>query len=403
MNIEKLVLAEMFNSKSVEFLSKVKSDYFSRPIPKTIYNALQSYVHTFHTIPDLGIFKEKLKAKLPEDKKEIYMGYLDGLALVPKEYSKDELLSTLKDHHTVNVLDKNIEALVLASKVRDVNAIKTILSKTTSDISTESKMPDDITTIEYYPNNIKLIEPFLPTMRKFMKFGGLTVIGGASGAGKSNLGLNQLLYSYKKGHDVCLLNLELGLDETISRMYSIESKQPFAGVYGNKDPKVVEKINDWKKEFFDRENKFYIKTTSFDDIEIENIITSMAAKGVSVFLLDYLNLIEMSTEEDWKGLSRLIKKLHRLTQELGIVIITPTQVNMSDTKEKDGELKVSTRGSKELEFSSTVFLFIYQTPEEKAEGTARIFTLKSRNSEKKTYVVVPNFSVMSFTDTHMVL
>jgi hypothetical protein len=92
-----------------------------------------------------------------------------------------------------------------------------------------------------------------------------------------------------------------------------------------------------------------------------------------------------------------------LTQELACVILTPTQVNIQDTKEKDGELKVTTRGSRELEFSATVFLFIYQSKEEYEEGMARIFTIKARNASKKTYVVKTNFAIMAFEDTGMVL
>jgi len=403
MNIEKVALKELFETKSLDLLSKIKKDYFVRPVPKVIFSALQSYVNTFHKIPDLGIFIAKLKAKLPEGKQEIYTGYLESLKDISERTPHNELIAALEDNHVVTLVDKNIEALVMAGQIRDVNAIKTIVAKLSENLTSSEKIPEDMQEITYTPANIKLIDPFLPTMRKHMKLGGLVIIGGASGAGKSNLGLNQILYSYDQGHNVCLLNLELGRDETISRMYSIANLEPFSSVYGNKDPVVVDKINKWRKSYFDRDNRFYIQTTGYDDIEIENIIKSMAAKGVTVFLIDYLNLVEVSSEEEWRGLTKLIKKLHRLTQELGIVIMTPTQVNMSDTKEEDGELKVTTRGSKELEFSATVFLFIYQTQEEKEEHTARIFTLKARNAEKKTYIVEPRFRTMSYLDTGMVL
>jgi hypothetical protein len=76
---------------------------------------------------------------------------------------------------------------------------------------------------------------------------------------------------------------------------------------------------------------------------------------------------------------------------------------MTDTKEKDGQLKITTRGSKELEFSASVFLFIYQTPEEYENSVARVFTIKSRNSAKKTYVIETDYDKMRVLDTGMTL
>gem|GEM_PF-4368063 len=76
---------------------------------------------------------------------------------------------------------------------------------------------------------------------------------------------------------------------------------------------------------------------------------------------------------------------------------------MHDVKEKDGELKIHVRGSKELENSSSVFLFIYQTREEYESKTARVFTLKARNAKKATYMVQTEFGKMKFVDTGVVL
>jgi archaellum biogenesis ATPase FlaH len=404
MRAEKLALRHLFETKSVEFLSQLRDEYFIHPMPKTIFKGIRSYVSAFHKIPDKEVFKSKLATKLPESKVDIYLNFIDGLDLLEEEVSAQEILQLLKDQYTVEIMDKNIEALVLASQSKNIDAIKSLVHKISNDISVTEKLPEDISSLEYVPSKIKLIDSFLETQRREnLKLGGLVLIGGGSGTGKSAYGLNQLLYSYKQGHDVCLINMELGLDETLARMYCIETGDSFTSVYGNTDPAVVEKINNWKKDFFSRPNKFYIKNSSFDQIELTNIVTAMAKKGVGVFLIDYVNLVEIHTEEEWRGLTKLIKGLHRLTQELSCVIITPTQVNMTDTKEKDGQLKITTRGSKELEFSASVFLFIYQTPEEYENSVARVFTIKSRNSAKKTYVIETDYDKMRVLDTGMTL
>jgi replicative DNA helicase len=404
MSTEKAALKHLFDSKSLEFFSQLRAEYFTRPMTNRIFKALRSYVNTFHKIPEVSIFKSKLESKLPDDKKDIYLGFIDGIDSMEVEASPEELIDALRDNYVIDVLDKNIEGLVLAAQSRNIDVVKHLINKISADIVTTEKLPEDIASLEYTPSNIKLIDPFLPTMSKYgLKFGGLTLIGGGSGGGKSIFLLQQLMHSYEEGENVCLLNLELSLDDTLSRMYSIANNVAFSSVYGNTDPKIIAEIEKWRKDYFSRDNKFYIKNTSFDTSEIETIIRAMQKKEVHVFGVDYLNLVEIDTEEDWKGLSRMVKTLHRISQELSLVIITPTQVNLVDVKEKDGHLKVTTRGSRELEFSATVFLFIYQTKEEYDANTARIFTIKARNADKKTYVVETDFTHMKFKDTGMVL
>jgi replicative DNA helicase len=404
MQADKVVLQRLFSRGSMELYSGLKVEFFNRKAPKVIFKALRSYVDTYHKLPSLELFASKLKAKLPKGTEDIYLGFLDGLSSAEVEASDKEILQTLKDEYLLTVLDTSLEGLVMAANDRNLPMVKNLLSNLESNLTTTNKLPEDISVAEYSPSKIKLIDPFLDSMRVTgLKLGGLTLIGGTSGGGKSVMLLQQLMYNFEQGHDVCLLNLELGRDETIARMYAMATKREFAEVYGRTDKATVAEIDAWRSKYFDRANTFYIQNTSFDTQEIENIVRAMVVKGVHIFGVDYLNLVELTTEEDWKGLSRLVKNLHRLSQELSLVVITPTQVNLTDTKEKDGELKITTRGSRELEFSATVFLFIYQTSDEYEEGMARIFTIKARNGVKKTYIVETDFTRMQFKDTGMVL
>jgi len=79
------------------------------------------------------------------------------------------------------------------------------------------------------------------------------------------------------------------------------------------------------------------------------------------------------------------------------------QINQSDTKIEGEEFKVTVRGSKELENSATVFVYLFQSQEEYKEKTARIFTIKARNAERNTYVVTTDFAKMRIEDTGVVL
>ena len=242
----------------------------------------------------------------------------------------------------------------------------------------------------------------MPSSYWIMRRKGNILVTGNSG--KSVLALQQLLYSYEQGLNCCLLNLELGYDETVARAYSTITNKPFGDIFGNPSPKVGKDIEDWKNSYFNRKNRFFINNVNYNTEEIVHTIEAMHKIGVTVFVLDYIQLVDYTNKaEEWKMIRDLVRTLHRLTQELGVTIITPVQINLADVKEKEGILKITVRGSKELEYSSTVFLFIYQTKEEYKEDMGRIFTIKARNAKKGTYVMQTKFDTMKFEDTGVVL
>jgi hypothetical protein len=187
-------------------------------------------------------------------------------------------------------------------------------------------------------------------------------------------------------------------------MYSQDTGKDFAGIYGNTDPSVIASVNSWKQRYFTSDVEFRIKSVRYSISEIEQTIRNQAAQGIVLFGIDYLQIADLDvSNEEWKQLSNLVRLLHQLTQELQIVIISPVQINFSDTKIKDNELQVTIRGSRELEFSSSVFLFIYQTQEEYKENVARVFTIKARNAKKQIYMLQTDFARMSFIDTGVVM
>ena len=100
-------------------------------------------------------------------------------------------------------------------------------------------------------------------------------------------------------------------------------------------------------------------------------------------------------------MANLVKDLHALSVEHNIVILSPTQLNL--TKDKKGNIEATTRGSKELNFSSSLFLLIYQNKEEFKEGVARIIVEKARNAKKLTLMTKTDFEHMKFTDLGITL
>jgi len=399
---QRTALAYVLKKKDLSFFRRLKPDMFITRL-KDIYFFIDNFEKEKGFLPSFNLLKDYIKLKVKEKDELNYISLLESFEDIDtNDVNKNGLLEILIESYQLNVIDKHIETLVYKLKEKDKTAIN-LIKRIEEELSIVAKSATDVKDADYNPINIKLIEPFMKSMKdKNLMLGGLSIIGGLSGGGKSIFTLQQLLHSYKQGENVCLFNLELGNDETIARMYCCENQEYFKEVYGN--PDYIEKIKQWKKEFFDRENKFYMNDQPYDIYELEREIRIRAKEGFKVFGIDYLNLVEMPTsKEEWKSLSSFVKKLHRLTRELGIVIIAPTQVNLTEVKEKDNKISITTRGSRELEFSATVLLFIYQNKDDFDNKVARIFTIKARNAQKNVYVAETNFHFMRFDDTGIIL
>ena len=405
-NYDKLFLKKLFDVRDITLLSKVKAEWFKYNMAKSIIKLLKNYVKKYGKIPTIEVFEALLKEKLEAEKASNYTSYLEGLLLIEAELTDVEVLDGLKSQYVLAKTDDAIEELVNASADKDSKRVKELISELSQDLNVHEKTPEIMKEIDYQPSNIRMINPFLPSLKeRGLLFGGLTIVGAGTGAGKSVFAINQLLYSYKVDKlDVCMLNLELGADETIARMYSCATGEDFSDVFGNTSSKMVNKVASWKENYFSEDNRFSMKNIRFDGNEIVEVIRQQASLGVTVFIIDYLQLVDSTTQfDEWKALRDLVRNLHTLTLELGITIISPVQINVSDVEEGDGELKISVRGSRELENSATVFVFLYQNKEEYKSDVARLFTIKSRNSRKYTYVLQTEFSKMKFTDSGIVL
>jgi replicative DNA helicase len=407
MNFEKLSIITILQRKDATLLQALSVNHYKRPAHKTLFKALQSYNKQFGKIPTIDVLSSAIQAQMEAEKASTYVSMLESFKDYEGELpSSEEIIKSLEDAYIIANVDAHIEQLVEASKAKDIETVKNLLSKLDNSVSTSTKKPENILDVTYEPSKIRVIDSCMESMRAAsLKMGGLVLIGGSSGGGKSIYTLKQLMYSFSVDKiPTCLLNMELGLDETIARMYSQDTGKDFAGIYGNTDPSIIASVNSWKQKYFTSDVEFRIKSVRYSISEIEQTIRNQASQGIVLFGIDYLQIADLDvSNEEWKQLSNLVRLLHQLTQELQIVIISPVQINFTDTKIKDNELHVTIRGSRELEFSASVFLFIYQTAEEYKENVCRIFTIKARNAKKQIYLTQTDFARMNFIDTGVVM
>lgn len=394
-NFEKLALASILEEKAD--VNQYKLTDFSSYTAKFVAKVIKKYWDKYNKAPTKEVLISAISNQISEEKANIYNGYIKGLPTDIKEDTKI-ILDGLRESSAIKTLDSKIEELVELAQNREIGDAKSVLNELLVALTDTETNAEDAKDIEFSVDNIKSVDCFLDDVEN--KLQGLTLISGSSGGGKSIFAMNQALYSYEEGYDILYLNLEMGKNEQMARMLSKVTNIPFSKIYTDLDDKSLKILNQKREEYFSKPNKFKLINSSIDAETIKNTIKSEAKTGLDVVVIDYLQIVKNDTSgEKWRFLENFVQELHRLSLDLGVVIVTPIQVNTSDVKEKNGELSVTPRGSKELEFSSSLFFHILQSQDDTQDKMCRLFTVKSRQSAKKVYILETDFEHMRFKST----
>jgi hypothetical protein len=202
--------------------------------------------------------------------------------------------------------------------------------------------------------------------------------------------------NYMSGKNVMMVSLELGKKVVYNRALSNVAEVDFTKINNSTtDDEEKKKIKEAHDLLFAKDNKntFKIIDDTVDDSQLVNIIvTSHQVHKIDVFVIDYLQLVESSGYgDDWKMLSKLCKKLHKLTKELPITIVAASQVNVEKKAKGAVMPEISSRGSKEVIFSSSQFLFFNRDEE---TGGLIMFQIKNRLAQPQHLVLDPKFKYM---------
>lgn len=396
-NFEKLALASLIEKKIKPH--ELNTDDFTGRSSRFIFNLIKNYSQRFGETPSIDVIIASITQKIEEDKARIYTGYVEGLPENIQD-STEYILEGLRKDKSIKVLDDKLETLVDLVGSRDTEGARKLLKELLEVTNDTVSTAEDAKNIEFSTDNIMMVDCFLQDVTN--KLQGVVLVSGGTGGGKSVFALQQGLHSYKQGHDVLYLNLELSKNEMMARVLSSELNVPFADIYKDLSKEELEYYNSKKLEIFSKPNKFKMINKPMQDTEIEKAIRDEVATGCDVVVLDYIQLAENSDySEHWKFLERFVKKLHQLSLELGICIITPIQI--SETKDKQGNVTVEARGSRELGFSCSLWFHITQDEEEYKENLARLITIKARQSRKTTYVMQTDFAHMQLRPTGLVM
>lgn len=406
MNFTRLVLGKVIKLRDISLFSQLQLKYFlSRKNEKIIFNLLRRYVDTNGHLPTEEVFLAFIGSLFNEDVAMPLQGFVKGL---PNKVEEDNkvLLKNLQTDLTFKEVGNNLEELVVSHQNKDIDKIKEILVSIQNKISFDDVEVHSAKDLVFERESIKMIPLFLPTASTVdLNLHKVSLVSGASGGGKSIFAMNQALFSYQQGLDVVYLNLELSRIELMARILSEAYQIPFQEIYNdNLTDKEVASINKMWKEYFNKPNKFDIVNASLDRGGIFGILNTQLLTGIDLIILDYIQIVSFNeTTARHIFIESLIKELHQFCLKNSAVVLIPIQINVEEVKEKDNWISLTTRGSRELEFTASVWLHIQRSQEELEENIARLFVIKARNSKRSILVLETDFTKMSFKDTGVIL
>lgn len=393
---------------NVELIPELSIPYFSGKTQK-LFTLVLEYYSENSSLPNAEILKATINTRAPVAVRSGFLAIVDAISQTDTSISDEILVSSLKETFVLRNVDNKIEELLDAQREKDASKVKSLLSGLLESLSVQNvKIGDFVDEIDKDDHFTVTPSGLGAEYDELIGggFSGVTVVTAKSGHGKSILLQQCAIESFLAGKNILYLSLELSGKVLGNRVKSYLSGIPFGTINANKltsdETKLIQQV--MEKTFKDKKNKWRVSTSPVDTDELLNIIkVEKQLHDIDVVIIDYLALVSPSKYdrgEGWVTMANLVKRLHKYTMQENVVIVTASQIN-EVKKAKDGlEPEISTRGSKEIEFSATQMYYMEKLASEDPESAQmQLFQIKNRLAKKTHSIVNGEFSTMKVTDT----
>ena len=213
----------------------------------------------------------------------------------------------------------------------------------------------------------------------------LVVIAARPAMGKSSLALDIAVNAAVQSEPVAIFSLEMSKEEIVQRILSsvgrVDSMKLRSGQLGPLWQRVV-----------DAAGKMYQAPIYIDDSPVVTVTDIRAKcrrlkrkKGLSLVVIDYLQLMEASSRENrQQEISEITRNLKNLARELEVPVIAVSQLNRSLEAREDKRPRLSDlRESGSIEQDADVVMFIYRheyyhPEDQERKGIAEVIVAKHR-------------------------
>ena len=401
-NYQKIALSKLLHGE-VELLQDLDTSMFTNKESK-LYTLIIEHYAEHSSLPNGMGLSAIIANRAPKQLVSVFQAVVESLPKDLPEVTDEEIVEGLKGARTLRAVDDKMEKLIEAQRNRDFGEVKELLAEALQEVSLGGVKVNSLASVMDNDEVIHSVPSgFGPEYDELLgnRFSGVTLLTAASGGGKSVQLLASAIEAFREGQAVLFVSLELSAKALGARLKANVCEIDFNKII--QDTLTKEErgyIDKTMKEFWgDREDEFKIVTEQLDDKELLALVSVQAqtshVKGVYI---DYLGLVGSSGNgEGWKSLSNLVKALHKMTITHGIVIVTAAQI--AEIKIENGrDVSLTSRGSAELVFSSSVVLYTVKM-EETDEDAYVVYSVKNRYAKLEHAIVQGELSYMRFKDT----
>jgi len=180
------------------------------------------------------------------------------------------------------------------------------------------------------------------------------VLTGYTSSGKTAFALNIACAFIKRGKKVVFFSLEMSPAQLVSRMAGIIAEVEIWKISkGMMNPYESERVAGAMKMIKDSGMTIY-ENPSIQSIEM-TLLKESADKRTSLFILDYLGLVQSNMKSDYEGLKHVAQKFQSIMKSFNIHLLALSQINDAQIKD-DNPFVISTKGSGDIGASADYVL-----------------------------------------------
>ena len=368
----------------VDVSDSVTDDYFENTARKWIVNRLNKYFDEFHTTPTMEALQievkkednEVLKIAVIEELKEAYK-MADNA--IDKEYIEQEFLKFCQNQQMKKAIMTSVDLL----NDGDYESIRTLISKAIVTSQEKNIGHDFALDVEarYRPDDRRVIPTPWPQINSITQGGygkgDLVIFFGGPGSGKSWAAISMALEAAKLGGNVVYYTLELG-EGYVGQRFDANMTQIPVDQLPMHRIKIEEATKGLAGKLIIKE--YPPKRASLDDIErhLDQMWTQHNFKPDVIFI-DYLDLLRnrRARNERKDDLDDIYTDAKGLAKELGIPIVSPSQVNRSGAADKvvEGD---KAAGSYDKIMIGDIIISTSRLRKDKVDNTSRWHIIKNR-------------------------
>lgn len=223
--------------------------------------------------------------------------------------------------------------------------------------------------------------------------GGLMVVAGTTGGGKSTVASVQLLKNMALRVPSALVPLEMGADAMTMRLSANASGVSLSKIIqkkltSNEQTKIRKSMADWEAQLNEQDSEYAIVDVE-EDMTIEEILYGLEPHGFKVILVDYISLLKgVDGDDQWRQLGAVARFSYVWAKRNNALVILLAQLS------EDGMLRYSKTVG---EHSANLWKFVV-TQETKKEGIIKIEQGKARNQDPFSFSLGIDYETMRVYD-----